>query len=79
MRKDNNIMKNSINLSYDSDKLSALQMFMEQKNLNLNDELIKCVETLYQKNVPQTVRDFIDMKASAVPVKKTVKEVEKVE
>ena len=56
-------MKNTISVTMDSDKLSALTMYMAQKNLNVEDELAKYAEQLYQKNVPQNVRDFIDMTA----------------
>lgn len=69
-------MKKSISVSIDSDKLSALQMYLEQKNLKLADELEKQVDALYMKVVPQNVRDFIDMKESAKPVRKPKKPLE---
>lgn len=54
-------MKKQISISVESEKLSALNMYLEQKNMHLSDELYKCIENLYQKNVPQNVRDFIDL------------------
>ncbi len=36
-------------------------MYMEQKNISAEDELARFAEQLYQKNVPQNVRDFIEM------------------
>ena len=36
-------------------------MYLEQKNTTLSAELEKYVEQIYSKNVPQNVRDFIDM------------------
>lgn len=54
-------MKKQISISVESEKLSALNMYLEQKNMHLSDELGKCIESLYQKNVPQNVRDFIDL------------------
>lgn len=62
-------MKKNITVSVDADRLSALTMYLEQKNLVLGDELEKCVEELYRKIVPQNVRDFIEMK-SACPATK---------
>ncbi len=54
-------MKNTITITMDADKLSALTMYMEQKNISAEDELARFAEQLYQKNVPQNVRDFIEM------------------
>ena len=66
-------MKKSVLKSIESEKLSALDMYLGQKDLKLTDELDKCVDGLYQKNVPQNVRDFIDMKSAASPEKKPKK------
>jgi len=57
--------KASITISFDEEKLSALKMYLEQKNMNVEDELEKAVDILYTKNVPAGVRDFIDMKSGA--------------
>lgn len=54
-------MKNTITISLAPEKLSALTMYMKQKNTSAEEELEKFAEQLYQKNVPQNVRDFIDM------------------
>lgn len=54
-------MKKQISVSVESEKLSALTMYLEQKNMHLTEEMDKCIENLYQKNVPQNVRDFIEL------------------
>ena len=54
-------VKNTITISLVPEKLSALTMYMKQKNTSAEEELEKFAEQLYQKNVPQNVRDFIDM------------------
>lgn len=54
-------MKNTITVTLEAEKLSALTMYMKQKNTSAEAELEKYAEQLYQKNVPQNVRDFIDM------------------
>lgn len=54
-------MKNTVTISIAPEKLSALTMYMKQKNTSAEAELEKYAEQLYQKNVPQNVRDFIDM------------------
>lgn len=63
-------MKNTITIALEPEKLSALTMYMEQKGSSLKDEFVKYVEQLYQKNVPQNVRDFIDMMAKEQPTAK---------
>lgn len=54
-------MKKQISVSVESEKLSALTMYLEQKNMHLTEELDKCIENLYQKNVPQNVRELIEL------------------
>ena len=66
-------MKKNVLISIESEKLSALDMYLGQKDLKLTDELDKCIDSLYQKNVPQNVRDFIDMKSASNPEKKPKK------
>lgn len=55
--------KATITISYDEERLSALKMYLDQKNMKVEDELEKALESLYTKNVPAGVRDFLDMKS----------------
>ena len=64
-------MKKSVTVAVNDEKLSAIEMYLEQKNTTLAAELDKYVEQLYQKNVPQNVRDFIDMMSAKKPARKT--------
>lgn len=66
-------MKKSVAVSVNEEKLSAIEMYLEQKNTTLAAELDKYVDQLYQKNVPQNVRDFIDMMSSKKPAGKREK------
>lgn len=63
-------MKKSVSISVNEEKLSAVEMYLEQKNTTLAAELDKYVEQLYQKNVPQNVRDFIDIMSAKKPARK---------
>lgn len=47
---------------------------MGQKNMKLGDELNKCIESLYQKNVPSNVREFIEMTTAKKPARKQKKD-----
>ena len=54
--------KETVTFTYDAEKLTALKMYMAQKNIRLEDELEKTAEGLYNKTVPSNVRDYIAMK-----------------
>ena len=55
--------KTTITISFDEEKVSALKMYLDQKNMSAETELEKSLDILYTKNVPSGVRDFIDMKS----------------
>ena len=59
--------KASINIFYDDEKLSAVRMYMKQKDLDIKSELEKTIDSMYAKYVPSNVREFIDMKAVQKP------------
>lgn len=61
--------KVNIAVSYDEEKTSTLKLYLEQKSLSLEEELEKCIDTLYGKYVPVQVQNFIAMRSgSAVAV-----------
>ena len=62
--------KANITVTFDVDKLSAAQMYMEQKDLSFEDEMEKAAESLYSKYVPAGVREFIEVSAAAKPAAK---------
>ena len=64
-------MKKTISVHVSEEKLSAIEMYLGQKNTNLAAELDKFIEQLYIKTVPQNVRDFIDMMSEKKPPRKT--------
>lgn len=57
--------KATINIFYDEEKLSTIKICMEKKGLNINDEIVKFIDSLYTKQVPAQVRDFFNMKAES--------------
>jgi len=56
-------MKRSITVQVSEEKLSAIEMYLEQKNTTLTAELDKQVEQIYTKVVPQNVREYIELTA----------------
>lgn len=45
-------MKKLVSVLVSEEKLSAIEMYLEQKNTTLSAELEKYVEQIYSKNVP---------------------------
>ena len=56
-------MKRSITVQIPEEKLSAIEMYLEQKNTTLAAELDKQIEQIYTKVVPQNVREYIELTA----------------
>ncbi len=67
-------MKKSFTVSVDAEKLTALEMYLGQKNMKLTEELEKFSEQLYQKYVPSNVREFIELTAAKKPLRKAKKD-----
>ena len=65
--------KTSVSIMYEDEKLNAVKMYMEQRDLDFKEELEKSVDSLYAKYVPANVREFIDMKDSQVKTPKPKK------
>lgn len=65
--------KTMIQVSFDSEKLSAAKLYMAQKDLSFEDEMEKAADALYSKYVPAGVREFIELntgnKTAAKPKK----------
>lgn len=55
--------KTSVSIMYEDEKLNAVKMYMEQRDLDFKEELEKSVDSLYAKYVPANVREFINMKS----------------
>lgn len=59
--------KTTITVSYDEEKYKALKMYLERKDMTTDEELIKALDTLYNKNVPADVRRFLEMMSGGTP------------
>ena len=57
-------MRNAtVTVSYDEKKLDALRKYLEKKGIDFEDEMVKSIDTLYSKNVPSAVKEYLDMKS----------------
>ena len=63
----------TINISFDEEKLTALRLFITQKNLELDRELESFMEQLFKRHVPKNVQEYLELKdciTPSVPLKK---------
>ncbi|WP_312907015.1 DUF6103 family protein [Tissierella praeacuta] len=54
--------KDTVKVSFEAEKLRAINIYMEKKELDLEDELMDQLQKLYEKYVPANVREYIDEK-----------------
>lgn len=54
--------KTKITIEFDTEKHAALRIYLGQKGLDLESEMNKMMNNLYEKNVPNLVKDFISRK-----------------
>ncbi|SHE90624.1 hypothetical protein SAMN02745784_02191 [Tissierella praeacuta DSM 18095] len=69
--------KDIIKVSFNAEKLRAINIYMEKKELDLEDELMDQLQKLYEKYVPVNVKEYIDERQEeeikAKKLKKSVK------
>ena len=66
--------KATVTITVDEEKLTALKLYLGQKDQQVETELEKAIDALYQKTVPAGVREFIDLRAGiSVPVSRELK------
>lgn len=56
--------KTNVTLSFDTEKLVAVQQYMNKKNAKLEPELEAHLQKLYEKNVPPMVREYIETRVT---------------
>lgn len=59
----------TMKLKIEPEKLSAARQFMDEKGLNLEEELSEEITRLYKKHVPAAVRKYIERSAFSAPQK----------
>lgn len=59
----------TLKLKIEPEKLSAARQFMDEKGLDLDEELSEEIARLYKKHVPAAVRKYIERSASSTTQK----------
>lgn len=57
----------TIHISFDEEKLGALNLYLGLKNLTVEAELQAALTQLYQRHVPSQVQNFISMRGDGSP------------
>ena len=57
----------TIHVSFDEEKISALNLYLGLKNLTLEGELQAALTQLFQRHVPSQVQNFISMRNDGSP------------
>ena len=61
------MMKVKVNIEFDEERLCALEMALKKEHSSVQQHLGRTLDELYERNVPEAVREFIDSKAAAKP------------
>lgn len=69
--------KTNVTISFESEKLDALNYYINKKDVKLQNELTDTIQKLYEKHVPQSTREYIEDKLSRESLQNKAKKVEK--
>ncbi len=58
--------KTSITITWEEDKLSALRLYLAEKDVQVEEALAKALESLYAKAVPQPVQHYLELRSGTV-------------
>ena len=63
-----------VTIKYDEEKLNATKQYMGKKEADMDAELAEVMGKMYEKYVPQAVREYIENRGDVPPViKKSAK------
>ena len=66
--------KVNITLAFDDDKLDALEFSLKKENSSVQSRMEDALRQLYEKTVPEPVREYLDSKVVPAPkTKRTAK------
>lgn len=53
--------KFQLKVEYNEDKIKAIRVSLKDKNKDFDEEIIKFIDGLYNKNVPKVLKNYIDL------------------
>ena len=61
--------KENLTISFESEQLAALEFSLKKKNTSVQAQLEELLKCLYESEVPEPVREYLDSKAAPAAVK----------
>ena len=61
--------KINITLVFDDEKLDALEFSLKKENATVQERMDDALKKLYEKTVPEPVREYLDSKVQPAPAK----------
>ena len=59
--------KENVTISFESEQLAALEFSLKKKNTSIQAQLEELLKCLYESEVPEPVREYLDSKAAPAP------------
>lgn len=56
----------TVQIEYDGEKLEAVRFYLRDKGSAVEKELIDALDSVYKKNVPAQVREYIERKNAPI-------------
>ncbi len=56
--------KHEITLSFDSERMDALTFYLKKENATVQGKMDEALRQLYEKSVPELVREYLDAKSA---------------
>ena len=60
-------MTSEIKLAFDDEKLHALEFSLQKENTTVQECMDKALQQLYEKTVPEPLREYVESKAAPAP------------
>ena len=61
--------KENVTITFESEQLAALEFSLKKKNTSVQAQLEELLKCLYESEVPEPVREYLDSKAAPAAVK----------
>ena len=59
--------KETVTIPFESEQLAALEFSLKKKNTSVQAQLEELLKCLYESEVPEPVREYLDSKAAPAP------------
>ena len=59
--------KENVTITFESEQLAALEFSLKKKNTSVQAQLEELLKCLYESEVPEPVREYLDSKAVPAP------------